>query len=54
MTLEEERIQMANLMRTLEDPNFKGPIDLSFDLTQAKGGVDFKPNASLANRKKSR
>ncbi|KAB6352827.1 DUF4957 domain-containing protein, partial [Bacteroides xylanisolvens] len=38
---------------TLEDPNFKGPIDLSFDLTQAKGGVDFKPNASLATEKKA-
>lgn len=33
---------------TLEDPNFEGPIDLSFDLAQPKGGVNFKPNGSVA------
>lgn len=38
---------------TEEDPQFAGPIDLEFDLTLPKGGVDFKPSGSVAVENKS-
>lgn len=38
----------GNPYATLEDPLFAGPFLQEFDLTQAKGGVDFRPAGAYA------
>lgn len=38
----------GNPYAILENPEFSGPIDLLFDLSQLKGGVNFKPTAPIA------
>ena len=38
----------GNPYATLEDPNFVGPFLQEFDLTQPKGGVNFRPQSDYA------
>lgn len=38
--------KLGNPYATLDDPAFKGPFLQEFDLTKAKGGVDFRPTSS--------
>lgn len=38
----------GNPFCTEEDPGFAGPVNVEFDLTQAKGGVNFRPTAEYA------
>lgn len=43
----------GNPYTTLEDPQFVGPFLQEFDLTQAKGGVNFRPTGAYAVENKS-
>ena len=43
----------GNPYAILEDPEFSGPINLEFDLSQSKGGVNFKPAAPIATEYQS-
>ncbi|WP_321480012.1 DUF4992 family lipoprotein [uncultured Bacteroides sp.] len=43
----------GNPYAMLEDPNFSGPIDMAFDLSQPHGGVNFKTSAPVASENKS-
>ncbi len=42
----------GNPYATLEDPEFVGPFLQEFDLSQPKGGVNFRPQASYASQNK--
>jgi hypothetical protein len=45
--------KLGNPYATLEDPDFVGPFLQEFDLTQDKGGVNFKPQGEVAVSNKS-
>lgn len=45
------RSEIKNIA-TVEDPNFKGPVDQMFNLDEALGGVSFDPQLQLCHEKK--
>lgn len=45
--------KLGNPYATLEDPEFEGPFLQEFDLSQPKGGVNFRPTAPIATQNQS-